>query len=287
MKLALGTAQFGFAYGATNARGQVSAPVAGEILAYLGAQGLDTVDTAPAYGESEACLGRVGLPASITKVVTKVVVGEDPARVGASLAESLSRLELASVYSLLVHDEQALLDPSQGDRVWAELAKAKERGLARKVGVSVYGPEAALELRERYPLDLIQFPLNPLDQRFVPHLASLADQGVELHARSLFLQGVLLARALPPRLGFLAPALGRFAEETRLQCGGDPLTACLAFAQRQAPVDRFVLGFTSVAEAREAVAAYARARGLPPELHFTPVMDEAQINPARWPREQP
>ena len=70
MKLALGTAQFGSPYGIANQSGQVSREEVKEILALARLNNIDTLDTAITYGESEACLGEVGLDGF--KVITKL-----------------------------------------------------------------------------------------------------------------------------------------------------------------------------------------------------------------------
>lgn len=61
MKLALGGAQFGLAYGVANTSGQVALPEASRILQMAYKQGVRVIDTAIAYGESEKALGQVGV----------------------------------------------------------------------------------------------------------------------------------------------------------------------------------------------------------------------------------
>ena len=69
--LGLGTAQLGVAYGISNRSGRPSEAEASAILECALEQGIDTIDTAPAYGESEALLGRL-LPAGAdVRIVTK------------------------------------------------------------------------------------------------------------------------------------------------------------------------------------------------------------------------
>ncbi|MGP1664729.1 MAG: aldo/keto reductase, partial [Rhodanobacter sp.] len=70
MKLALGTVQFGLPYGIANPGGQIGRDDAGQILALARESGIDTLDTAIAYGDSEACLGAVGTKGF--RVITKL-----------------------------------------------------------------------------------------------------------------------------------------------------------------------------------------------------------------------
>lgn len=69
-RLALGTAQFGMRYGVANRVGQVPAGEARRILERARTAGMDTLDTAAAYGASETLLGSVGVADWI--VVTKL-----------------------------------------------------------------------------------------------------------------------------------------------------------------------------------------------------------------------
>ena len=59
MRLAIGTVQFGMSYGISNKIGQTSKLGAKKILDLASASGIDTLDTAVAYGDSETTLGQV------------------------------------------------------------------------------------------------------------------------------------------------------------------------------------------------------------------------------------
>ena len=70
MKLALGTVQFGVPYGVANSTGQVPESEGSSILSYARTLGIDTLDTAIAYGESERRLGSIGVAG--WNVITKL-----------------------------------------------------------------------------------------------------------------------------------------------------------------------------------------------------------------------
>ena len=70
MKIAIGTAQLGFNYGVANINGKIEKLEAKDILQYAIKYGVDTIDTAIAYGESEKCLGEIGVDRF--KIVTKL-----------------------------------------------------------------------------------------------------------------------------------------------------------------------------------------------------------------------
>ena len=142
MKLVLGTVQFGLPYGIANQRGQVSSEDAKEIIALARLSGIDTIDTAIAYGESEVCLGGVGLDGF--KVITKLPAMPDNV-VGVGhwvhdqMQASLQRLNVKSVYAVLLHRSQQLLGP-KGKDLYQTLGQLKAEGVVQKVGVSIYAP---------------------------------------------------------------------------------------------------------------------------------------------------
>ena len=206
-RLVIGTAAFGQPYGATNTRGQVRERTAGEMLERASALGIDTVDTAPAYGAAEALLGR--LPqARRFAVVTKFNLpgetkGRDPAAaVIEGLTQSLRDLDRRKVDALLLHRGSDLLGP-RGGGLLRGLQQAKTDGLADRVGVSIYDGEEIDAVLSRFRPDIVQLPLSVVDQRLITggHLERLANLAVEVHARSAFLQGLLPTPERPVGMG--------------------------------------------------------------------------------------
>jgi hypothetical protein len=196
MKLGLGTVQFGLPYGIKNTAGQVPPDEARRILQLAAANGVEIVDTAIAYGDSETCLGSIGVKSF--KLVTKIpplpnAIDSVEAWVRSEFLASLARLGVARTYGLLLHRADDLNGPY--GKVLANVLNAfKMEGLVEKVGVSVYEPEQLARLMQSCQIDLVQAPLNLLDQRLVTSgwLQRLHEADIEVHTRSTFLQGLLL-----------------------------------------------------------------------------------------------
>src|SRR3990172_7552207 len=111
-RLALGTAQFGLPYGIANQGGQVKRSAAKAMLQLAAANGIDILDTAISYGESETYLGEAGTQGF--KLVTKLSAvpngcADVSGWVQEQLVASLSRLGVSAVYGLLLHCPQQLL----------------------------------------------------------------------------------------------------------------------------------------------------------------------------------
>jgi aryl-alcohol dehydrogenase-like predicted oxidoreductase len=283
-RLALGTAQFGAAYGLANTSEQVSLEDAREILGVARAAGVDTLDTAALYGASEARLGEIGVADLL--VVTKLPgLPDDCGNVGdwvrAGAAASLRRLNVANLAGLLLHRPSDLLG-ANGRALFAALLALKSEGLVAKIGYSVYSPDEFDALMKSFSPDLVQAPYNVFDRRLETSgwLSRLRDIGAEVHTRSAFLQGLLLF----PRGGWpkkFEPWRG-LLENWHDWCemrGLTPMQAALAHAVGLG-VDRVVVGVDSAPQLQEIMQA-SRGPGVdvPVDIQSS---DDALINPSRW-----
>lgn len=285
MKLALGTVQFGLNYGVANTDGRVSTEMAESILRSAQLSGMDTLDTAIAYGDSESVLGGLGVQS--WKVVSKLPALPEGCSdvthwVKSQMQESLRRLGLQRMDGLLLHRPGQLLE-AVGPDLYAALQSLKAEGLVAKVGVSVYGPAELDDLWPKYRLDLVQAPLNILDRSLVDSgwASRLKDSGVEVHTRSVFLQGLLLMPAdkRPDRFKRWSD-LWQVWDRWLLATGLTPVQACLRYVNSLDVIDRVVVGVDTVTQLNDVVSA---ADGVLDSLPaFKPLQDDRLINPACW-----
>lgn len=258
-KIALGTVQFGMNYGISNTTGQVTTEEIAKILEFCKQNEIDTLDTAQGYGESEKVLSQFNL--SNFKVITKLI-GD------ANLEKSLENLKLSSVYALMFHRENECTDES-----WEKFESYKRQGLVKKIGVSVYTPKVLENLIERYPIEIVQFPMNILDQSFIPLLPKLKEKGIEVHTRSTFLQGLLLMDSIPD---YFEPVKEKINSVPKPR-----LAHTLNFGKKQKEVDKLVLGVTKLQDLQEIVEAYNENISETNYSSFA-ISDEKYINPSLW-----
>ena len=285
-RIALGTVQFGMPYGVTNATGQVPEREVGRILELYAEQGGDTLDTAIAYGDSERVLGRFDL--SRFRVISKLPPLPEEEHDAAGWVRrmvegSLSRLGIECLHGLLLHRPADLLGPA-GVPLREGLRAVQEGGLVEKVGLSIYEPEELTVFES----SLVQAPYNVFDRRLeeTGWGARLLERGAEVHVRSAFLQGALLATpdSLPRQFAPWRRAWERWwawLEDT----GQGPLVACLAQALAPKWVGRVVVGVENAVQLAQIAEAAAQALSdtaplPPPELA---VSDRRLINPSLWP----
>jgi len=282
MRLALGTVQFGLAYGIGGRGTVVPEQDARDILEDAAARGVRTLDTASAYGDIEERLGRLatGLPFSIVSKVPAIPDDLTPQLATEfalrSAQRSLDRLGPA-LQGLMLHRSADLLG-ARGE-VLATALQAWCRAHDIKFGASCYAPEEAEALVSAHGIALTQLPGNALDQRVGREAAGLA--GVEVHMRSAFLQGLLL---LPRDLacGKLPQAshVIKTWHDSCLAADMDPLEMALSVAKSFKIVSAVVVGVETLAQWREIALVWDRAHPVAaPELQCT---DPRIIDPRLW-----
>lgn len=283
-KLALGTAQFGMAYGVAGKGVSMPLKEVEAILDQAHSLCIDTLDTAVRYGQSETILGQLGvsrfniiskLPALPTGVLNVAQW------VGNQTANLLERLGVSAIRGLLLHNPKDLLSVN-GAALYKALCQMREDGLVKKIGISVYGPEELEALFLNFDFDIVQAPLNILDQRLVESgwYDRLIQRHVEIHTRSVFLQGLLLmsARERPGqfrRFDEIWSCWDSWLSET----GVTPLQACIRFALSVPRISNVIVGVDSREHLQEIVLA---AAGELPVLPRWPTIPAKLINPAAW-----
>jgi aryl-alcohol dehydrogenase-like predicted oxidoreductase len=287
VKLALGTVQFGLDYGAFGESAQPDLASVAATLDRAQLAGINTLDTAAAYGQSEAVLGNLECACryAIVSKIPGLKDSSDPyAAAKQHIANSLSTLKTDRLYGLMAHSADDLLGAYQ-DRIWQAMAESKAVGQVSRIGVSVYSPEQADTIIARYPIEIIQLPFNVFDQR--ASTSGLFDRlqaaGVEVHVRSVFLQGLLLSQAaqLPVGLKSAQPSLEAF-EALCKKAACSKLAAAIGFVRQHAAVDKIVVGVRNVKELNEILLAWDENPTLP-DFSALAIEDMQLINPANWP----
>jgi len=283
-RIGIGTVQFGMAYGIANPHGQVTAETAAAILASARAAGVRLLDTAAAYGQAEEVLGRLVAADDGFRIITKTKPNAGSVAATIDRARQSHRvLGGRPIHGLLVHSA-AELRAADGPALWAALRSLRDEGLFTRIGISAYGSDDPLELARRFRPDIMQLPVSVLDQRLVRSgvLRSLKDLGVEIHVRSLFLQGAIFLdpAKLPLCLAHAAPRLKAF--QARLaELGLSPVEAGIGYPLSVPEIDYALVGVTTVKEGREILDAAVRDRSGMPWGELA-IDDEVLLDPRRW-----
>jgi aryl-alcohol dehydrogenase-like predicted oxidoreductase len=182
---------------------------------------------------------------------------------------------------LLLHRPLDLLQPN-GSEFYEALINIKSQGLVGKIGISVYGPDDLDKLTD-FDFDLVQAPMNILDRRLENSgwLRKLNNQGIEVHIRSAFLQGLLLMPGAEQQEYFkpwrkLLAEYEAWVSDQQLTA----LQACLGFLSNYAEINKIVVGVDNPEQLRDIVAGAETQIPLVPESIQT--LDLNLINPGLW-----
>lgn len=269
-RLMLGTVQFGLDYGVANRSGAPSFPEVCAMLEAAAEGGINCLDTAHAYGNSEEILGRAleetGLKDHyfvVTKIDSKISAELAPeearSAVRKSLEESLRRLRLDVLPLVLLHRDEF---PSQLDA----LEWARELGLTKRCGVSLGLPENAPSFLSHPALAAIQAPVNVLDHRFDEAIRTAKSRNAFVFARSTYLQGLLLMddASTPPHLRGIREERAIF-HKMAADLGITPSALLLKAALQRDELDAVVFGVETITQLRENLAIF-HSDPLPEEI---------------------
>ena len=277
-KLALGTVQFGLDYGILNTTGQAPLGEVKKVLKLAKEHNIDTLDTASSYGNSEEVLGKIGV--NDFKIVTKTIslqLGVD--NVLQSFYQSLTDLNTTNVDGLLIHNIEDAKD-KQFDILYKELDKLKKDKLINKIGFSTYTPDQVDFLLDNFDFDLIQVPFNVFDTRLIEgnQLNLLNKKDVEIHARSVFLQGILL------NFKYLDSSFSKWTtqfddyQKMVKNSGLSLLEYALNFALNTQEIDKVLVGVNNEKQLREVFKSVKEQEA----LSSYSICDVNLLNPSLW-----
>jgi aryl-alcohol dehydrogenase-like predicted oxidoreductase len=281
-KLGLGSGQF--ALDQASVRGRPPQAEVRDILEIAARSRLGVFDLAGRSPQAEGAIGDVmPRPNPFRISISTVRADRGPDLVEAEARAALQRLGVDKADCILVPSASELFGP-HGLAMWDRLKALKDQGLTRKIGISVFASDDPLGLARRFRPDVVQAPASLLDQRLIVDgtLAAIAGLGMEVHLRSIFLNGLIL---LPPDRApnHLKEAAARISRARRLIAEGksDPLQAALGFALSRPEATAVLVGVASAAELNAVIRAAASP---PPDLDWDEMAidDPVALDPRAW-----
>jgi aryl-alcohol dehydrogenase-like predicted oxidoreductase len=247
-RIVLGGAQLGLPYGILNGGETLSREEVARILDTAVDHGIDSIDTAIAYGQSESIIGETSQ--NRFNIISKlpplpVDISNVSEWVHSQVQGSLSRLKCTSLDALLLHRPQDLTG-AQGAELHAAIESLISEKMIRRFGVSIYSPDDLEGIIGTFDIHVVQAPLNVFDRRILGVTDHLSALNIEVHVRSVFLQGVLIAspQDRPHRFEPWSEHFALFDEWVR-SSGMSAMACCMGFALQQPGIAKLVIGTTS------------------------------------------
>jgi aryl-alcohol dehydrogenase-like predicted oxidoreductase len=286
MKLALGTAQFGFKYGISNYKDKVPLKEQIKIINLCRNNNINLIDTAVGYGESESSIGKLGI--DDFEIITKIPSLEFESNVDASIRQyvdkSLNKLKIKQLYGLLLHNPKDLSGKNYNIiKNTVKILKSEKKIM--NFGVSVYSPKDLSDINNLSNIEIVQAPLNVVDRRFLRSgwLKRLYLNKIEVHVRSAFLQGLLLmdSKIIPKNFYPWNKLWNNWNDLSK--CGFTKIELCIQYLKNLDGISRIIIGVQDVHELMEIIKAYNKDIQLP-DFDAMECEDEKLINPMNWSR---
>ncbi len=260
--LSLGTVQLGMNYGINNATGKPNAETSNAILNLATENGINVLDTAGSYGDSEIVIGnwlKTIAPSKKPFIVTKVT-GIQPGTyrfvkeyIQGKVAASKERLGMEQLDMLLLHNFDEYLRDE--DHVRQAMEELKANGDIRFTGASAYSHHDYGKIAET-GFDATQIPINLFDWTQIENggMEKLEKSGMIVFARSVFLQGLVFADPdhLPEKMLFTRDTLLKFrglCEKYNLT----PAVLAISYVNSLSAITSLVLGCETPQQVQENV----------------------------------
>ena len=248
---------------------------------------IKTIDTSPLYNNSEKIIGL--LNNNRFKIISKIPIPPKNIKrenikkwLKQSVMDSLKNLKLKKFECLLLHNANSLLSKN-GDEIYKNIRSMKISGFTNKIGVSIYDFHVLDKILKKFKFNLIQAPFNILDQRLVEKgwLKKLKKRKIEVHARSIFLQGILLLKhnQLPKKLIKLSKNL-KIWENWLKKNKFNSLQLCLSYVLNQRQLDGIVVGCNNTNQLKQILKLKKIKNNFSlPNLN---IKDKKLIDPRKW-----
>jgi aryl-alcohol dehydrogenase-like predicted oxidoreductase len=277
-KLILGTVQLGLSYGINNQDGKPDLKNAIQILDLAKTSGIRTLDTAESYGDAQKVIGQYHKTHDTKpfEIITKLAPNVPGSEIRKHVDNDLKELNVKNLDGFLFHSFESFRNNSKGVSTMLLL---KEEGMINKLGVSVYGNDEFEFIIRETDIDLVQLPFNLLDNRLRRGelLQAAAKKGVEVHTRSVFLQGIffmnleLLPKKLLPLKSYLVK-LNSLIEEA----GNTIQEVCLAYALAQPEINKVLIGVETLSQLKQNIEIL---KNIKVENNLLQVIDQIDVVP--------
>jgi len=277
-KIALGTVQFGFDYGISNTFGKTEEKEVNKILDVANQNGINLLDTAQAYGSSEEVLGKYHQ--NRFKIVSKLdSTLLEKTTVNELLIRSLNKLKVESIYGVLLH---AFSNSIYDQQAYRQLTALRDKGMIKKIGFSAYTLiELQMFIKKLGKPDIVQVPYNIVDKRFEKMIIFLHEQGVEIHSRSTFLQGLFFmdSSKLSNHFNKIKPIINTL--KTKFKNSDEIAGFLLTDVLNKPFIDKVIIGVNNLVQLR---SIFDNLNMVCDDINTFPQIDETILNPSIWPK---
>ena len=286
-KISIGTANFQKKYGFYK-NSRIRDYELKKIISNLKQKKIKDIDTAISYKNVDDLLGRSKI--KNLRIYSKIPKLPKDCKniknwVDDQVSKSKKKLKIKKFEGFYFHNPSDLLS-KQGAELYENLKRLKKNGMVKKIGISIYEFSMFEKINKNFRIDMIQIPLNILDRRInLKKISKIAKkEKIELHVRSIFLQGILLKEKnqIPSYFNKWSKILSKW-NKWCLDNKLSKLQACINFIFNNEIADKIIIGIRNSKEFEEIIKCVERKSKKYQKNIFS--KDLGLIDPRRWPND--
>ncbi len=279
-KIILGTVQFGQDYGVSNTGGKTKYEETQKIIEFAKINNINTLDTANEYGNAEELLGEIGLEKF--NVISKFKFQKKES-IEKKFFETIYKLDIKHLYAYLAHDAYEVLNEPD---IWGVLKDLKDKNKIKKIGFSLNSQKEFQDILSfGIRPDIIQIPFNLLDNRFKKIAKYCSKNNIEVHSRSVFLQGLFFINTneLPKKL----KKMKKYLNELNLICKKNGFTMnelALNYVLSKKYIDKVLIGVENLTQLNENIDQLNKDinQNIFESIENIYIEDKHLLNPSNW-----
>ena len=269
-------------YGINNNTGKINQKTIQNILNYLAEKKIFYVDSANLYGDAQLNIGKFNK--NRFKIISKFSKVNSIEELDLEFKLTIKDLQLNKIYAYLAHNSDNLI---QNPEIWSSLIILKNENKIEKIGFSLYNTnQLELLLKNNFIPDVIQIPYSLLDRKFEPFFNVLKQLKVEIHVRSVFLQGLYFRNPndLPQKLKALSTDLIRLYNICN-KFNIDMNLLALNYVYFHPYIDKVVIGIDSLDQLKKNcdLLKFGKLnKDILKDVNEIVVKDYELLNPSNW-----
>ncbi len=282
-KIILGSAQFRMKYSLFQQE-KINKEEIQKIINFAKNNGINTIDTANSYADTEKTLGNLDI--SDLDIISKFTLdfNLDYHQIDLLMDRTLKHLNQKKIYGILFHESNQLFS-DLGKKVFQRLQNFKNKELISNIGVSVYSVPEAIKIIDNFDIDILQAPVSILDRRFLDKkiIDIINKKNIIFHARSIFLQGLLLNKnhlkiKYFDQFNFIFDQWFDWLEKNNL----NPISECLKFVYNNINIQKVIIGINNYNQLKEIKSIFDSNFSKIDIPNFLVCNNEKLINPHNW-----
>ena len=286
-KLILGTVQFGLNYGVNNTAGKPSKENIKSILDSAYNSGIQLLDTAEAYGDSQNTIGEYhNNSTNKFNVITKFSSNTEgfSLNIIERVYNNLKILDVDKLYCYMFHSFDDF--NKYFEKYRKDLLILKRDGIINNIGVSLYSNDELESVLKFNEITLVQLPFNLLDNNNKRGniIKKAKAKGIEIHTRSAFLQGLFFKNTseFTVKIKPLEPYLNLLND----LCDEDYKMNDLAlnYVCNQKNIDKVLIGVDNVHQLESNILSEKKniKKELTNNIEVIDVKETKLLNPSNW-----